>query len=167
MAGPYGPYRARKQADYGAVEDGRPTFSHFGICVSDLERSLAFYCGALGFEKAESHEIGAEFARLMELDRVAVTSQFIRRGPAAIELLFFHEPSPFGERERRAVNQFGLTHLSFRVRDVAATAERVTELGGAVVGSSRTTIDLGGTVLEFVYCTDPDGVRVELMDLGG
>jgi lactoylglutathione lyase len=64
------------------------------------------------------------------------------------------------------VNQLGLTHLSFRVDDVAATAARVVELGGSIVESSRTTIDLGGTALEFLYCTDPDGVRVELMDLG-
>ncbi len=151
-----------------AVDDApEPVFSHFGICVSDLDRSLAFYCGALGFEKAESHAIGPEFARLMDLPDVAVTSQFIRRGPTAIELLAFSEPAPFGERERRAVNQLGLTHLSFRVRDVAATTSRMVELGGAVVESSRTTIDFGGTPLEFVYCTDPDGVRVELMDLGG
>ena len=142
-------------------------FSHFGICVTDLERSLHFYCDALGFEKAESHAIGSEFARLMDFNDVAVTSQFIRRGPTAIELLAFEEPAPFGARERRPVNQLGLTHLSFRVRDVAATVARVVELGGAVVESSRTTIDLGGTALEFVYCTDPDGVRVELMDLGG
>ena len=74
---------------------------------------------------------------------------------------------PSVHAERRAVNQLGLTHLSFRVRDVAGTAARMVELGGAVVESSRTTIDLGGTALEFVYCTDPDGVRVELMDLGG
>ena len=47
------------------------------------------------------------------------------------------------------------------------TAARITELGGAVVESSRTTIDFGGTPLEFLYCTDPDGVRIELMDLGG
>ena len=60
-----------------------PVFSHFGICVSDLERSLRFYCDALGFEKAESHDIGSEFARLMDLPDVAVTSQFIRRGPTA------------------------------------------------------------------------------------
>ena len=151
-----------------AVPDAsEPVFSHFGICVSDLERSLAFYCGALGFEKAESHAIGSEFAGLMDLPDVEVTSQFIRRGPTAIELLSFGEPAPFGPRERRAVNQLGLTHLSFRVRDVAATTERIVALGGAVVESSRTTIDLGGTALEFVYCTDPDGVRVELMDLGG
>jgi lactoylglutathione lyase len=144
-----------------------PTFSHFGICVSDLGQSLRFYCDALGFEKAESHEIGQEFARLMDFPDVAVTSQFIRKGATAIELLAFSEPSPFGERERRAVNQLGLTHLSFRVSDLEATAAKVVELGGAIVETSRTTIDFGGTPLKFVYCTDPDGVRVELMDLGG
>ncbi|HTU38612.1 MAG TPA: VOC family protein [Acidimicrobiales bacterium] len=144
-----------------------PVFSHFGICVSDLGRSLRFYCDALGFEKAESHGIGTEFAALMELPGVSVTSQFIRRGSTAIELLAFHEPAPFGPRERRAVNQFGLTHLSFRVRDVAGTVARILELGGAVVEPSRTLIDFGGSPLEFVYCIDPDGVRVELMDLGG
>jgi glyoxylase I family protein len=148
------------------MDDSGPAFSHFGICVSDLARSLAFYCGALGFEKAESHEIGSEFAALMDLPDVAVTSQFIRRGPIAIELLAFREPNPFGERTRRAVNQLGLTHLSFRVDDVAAAAARVVEFGGSIVESSRTTIDLGGTALAFLYCTDPDGVRVELMDLG-
>jgi catechol 2,3-dioxygenase-like lactoylglutathione lyase family enzyme len=141
-------------------------FSHFGICVRDLDRSIRFYCGALGFEKAESHEIGTEFARLMDLDDVAVTSQFIRRGPTAIELLGFREPVPFGDGNRRAVHQLGLTHLSFRVHDLEATLQAICELGGAVVESSRTTIDLGGTSLRFVYCTDPDGVRVELMDLG-
>ena len=144
-----------------------PTFSHFGICVSDLDRSLRFYCDALGFEKAESHEIGSEFAGLMDFPEVSVTSQFIRKGTTAIELLAFHEPAPFGAKERRAVNQLGLTHLSFRVDDVEAVAAKVVELGGTIVETSRTTIDFGGTPLEFVYCTDPDGVRVELMDLNG
>ena len=56
-----------------------PTFSHFGICVSDLERSVRFYCEAFGFEKAESHDIGQEFARLMDFPDVVLTSQFIRK----------------------------------------------------------------------------------------
>jgi catechol 2,3-dioxygenase-like lactoylglutathione lyase family enzyme len=144
-----------------------PTFSHFGICVSDLDRSLRFYTEAFGFEKAESHVIGQEFARLMDFPDVVLTSQFIRKGATAIELLAFTEPSPFGDRERRAVNQLGLTHLSFQVSDLEAVAAKVVELGGAIVETSRTTIDLGETPLRFVYCTDPDGVRVELMDLGG
>jgi len=143
------------------------TFSHFGICVSDLARSVRFYCDALGFEKAESHTIGSEFAQLMDLPEVAVTSQFIRKGTTSIELLGFTEPAPFGTTTPRAINQLGLTHLSFRVNDVEAAAARVVELGGSILDTSRTTIDLGGTALEFVYCTDPDGVRIELMDLGG
>ena len=81
------------RADYEPwPDDPEPTFSHFGICVSDLDRSLRFYCDALGFEKAESHEIGSEFAALMDLPDVAVTSQFIREGNTAIELLAFTEP---------------------------------------------------------------------------
>ena len=143
------------------------TFSHFGICVSDLDRSLRFYCDGLGFEKAESHEIGSEFAALMDLPEVSVTSQFIRRGQTAMELLAFTNPSPFGSRERRPVHQLGLTHLSFRVRDVEAVAARLVALGGAVVESSRTVHRVRGHAAVFVYCTDPDGVRVELMDLGG
>ena len=148
-------------------EDHDPAFSHLGICVRDLDRSVRFYCEALGFEKAESHAIGAEFAALMDFADVQLTSQFVRRGSTAMELLCFAEPVAFGDGQRRAVNQLGLTHLSFRVRNVAATVERMVELGGTVVESSRTVIDIGGSELEFVYCTDPDGVRIELMDLGG
>ena len=147
--------------------DDTLAFSHFGICVRDLERSLRFYCDGLGFEKAESHAIGPEFARLMDLDDVSVTTQFIRRGTTAIELLAFADPAPLGDGTRRPVHRLGLTHLSFRVQDLEATLQRLVDLGGAVVESSRTTIELGGTALQFVYCTDPDGVRVELMDLGG
>ena len=86
--------RAHTGQTTGVDDAPEPVFSHFGICVSDLERSLRFYCDALGFEKAESHAIGSEFARLMDLPDVAVTSQFIRRGPTAIELLAFREPAP-------------------------------------------------------------------------
>lgn len=142
-------------------------FSHLGICVSDLERSLAFYTGALGFEAAEGHDIGSEFAGLMELDDVSLRSQFLRRDGMAIELLHFGRPAADGDGSRRPVNRLGLTHLCFRVDDVEAVAARIAEHGGTVLGPTRTDIDLGGAALHFVYCTDPDGVRIELMDLGG
>jgi lactoylglutathione lyase len=143
------------------------TFSHLGICVSDLERSLAFYCDALGFVPAESHTVGDEFGRLMELDGVALRSQFIRRDGVAIELLHFTSPDQTGDPVRRPMNQLGLTHLSVRVDDVDAVAATVERLGGTVVSATRTTFDLSGTALDFLYCTDPDGVRIELMHLPG
>ena len=51
------------------------SFSHLGICVSDLERSVRFYCEGLGFEPvAIPPGRRAEFAALME----------VRGGPAGV-----------------------------------------------------------------------------------
>jgi lactoylglutathione lyase len=141
--------------------------SHVGICVADLDRSLRFYCEGLGFEPAERHDIGDEFARLMELDQVQLVSQFVRRGAQAIELLAFARPDPEGPAGRRPVQRLGLTHLSFRVDDVEGVARRLVELGGTRLDQTRTTIPFGDTALDFLYLTDPDGTRIELMDLGG
>jgi catechol 2,3-dioxygenase-like lactoylglutathione lyase family enzyme len=141
------------------------TFSHLGICVSDLDRSMRFYCEALGFERAEAHAVGDEFARLMELDGVSVRSQFLRRPGMAIELLQFNAPEVTGDGIRRPMNQLGLTHISVRVDDIDAVAATVEAFGGTVAAETRTTMGLGDAALDFVYCADPDGVRIELMRL--
>ena len=140
------------------------SFSHFGICVSDLDRSLRFYCEGLGFEPTQLHQVGPEFGTLMEIEGVAVRSQFLRRDHLSIELLFYDAPGHVGEPVRRPVNQLGLTHLNFRVDDVDAVANRLRELGGTVLEHTRTTF---GPEMDFVYCTDPDGTRIELMKLPG
>lgn len=135
--------------------------SHVGVCVSDVERSTRFYCEALGFEAAEAFDVGDEFGRLMELDAVQLHSQFLRREGLAIELLSFAVPAPDGSKERRPMTRFGLTHLCFRVDDVEAVAAAVAQHGGTVHEHTRTTLADGA--LDFVYCSDPDGTRVELM----
>lgn len=136
--------------------------SHVGICVEDLERSTRFYRDALGFEVAESFQVGDEFAGLMGLgSSAAVASQFLRRDGLAVELLHFAEPEAQGERTRRPMNRFGLTHLCFRVDDVAAVASAIAAAGGTVHEETRTTLADG--TLDFVYCSDPDGTRLELM----
>jgi lactoylglutathione lyase len=146
------------------------SLSHIGICVSDLQRSLRFYCEGLGFTPAGSHEVGTEFARLMELDDpaaegLALDSRFIERDGVRIELLGFRSPSAEGDGGRRPMNALGLTHLCVRVEDVDEVASTLEALGGTVVSTTRTVIDLGVEPLDFVYCTDPDGVRIELMRL--
>jgi catechol 2,3-dioxygenase-like lactoylglutathione lyase family enzyme len=142
-------------------------FSHLGLCVSDLERSLRFYGEGLGFELVASHRVGPEFGTLMEVDGVVLESRMIRRDGVTLELLAFEVPGHAGQPVRRPMNQLGLTHLSLRVDDVEAVAATVEALGGTVVRTTRTTFDMGGARLDFVYCTDPDGVRIELMDLPG
>jgi lactoylglutathione lyase len=133
--------------------------------VSDLERSVRFYREGLGFELVDSHRVGDEFGSLMELAEVRLQSRFMRRDGASIELLYFETPGHTGEAVRRPMNQLGLTHLSVRVDDVDAVAATIEALGGTVVHPTRTVIGDGQAHLDFVYCTDPDGVRIELMKL--
>ena len=38
----------------GSVTAVTDSYSHLGVCVSDLDRSLRFYTEGLGFEEAES-----------------------------------------------------------------------------------------------------------------
>jgi catechol 2,3-dioxygenase-like lactoylglutathione lyase family enzyme len=140
-------------------------FSHLGICVSDLERSLRFYCDGLGFELVQAHTVGPEFGRLMEVDDVVLQSRFVRRDGVSIELLHFDSPGHSGEPVRRPMNQLGLTHLSLRVDDLDVVGAVIESLGGSVLSDTRTTMGSAEAVLDFVYCTDPDGVRIELMHL--
>ncbi|HXP32978.1 MAG TPA: VOC family protein [Acidimicrobiales bacterium] len=142
------------------------TFSHLGICVRDLERSMRFYCDALGFELVQSHTVGTEFSRLMEVDDVVLQSRFVRRDGVSIELLHFDSPGHSGEPVRRPMNRLGITHLSLRVDDIDAVAQRIESLGGRALRDTRTTLG-ASNALDFVYCTDPDGVRIELMHLPG
>ena len=137
-----------------------PRFSHIGMCVTDLEKSLRFYCGVLGFSVAESYDVGDEVAKTMELDTVKLRSQFIRRDDGiSLELLYYDSPACFGSRDRRAMNQYGLTHLSFYVEDIQEVAAKVRDCGGQLHERTFTSIE----TMDLVFCTDPDGVRIELM----
>jgi glyoxylase I family protein len=143
------------------------SISHIGICVSDLAVSLRFYCEGLGFTEVASHEVGEEFAVLMEVEGVRLRSRMIAKDGVTLELLGFDFPGVTGDGGRRPMNRIGFTHLSLKVDDVEGTAAVIESLGGVVVRSTRTTFAFGDSTLDFLYCTDPDGVRIELMDLGG
>jgi catechol 2,3-dioxygenase-like lactoylglutathione lyase family enzyme len=142
--------------------------SHVGICVSDLERSTRFYCDGLGFAPGIRFDVGSEFAATLEIDGDAkVTSQFVSRDGLSIELLHYATGSVHGTPSASR-NQLGFTHLSLIVDDVDAVAARLVEHGGRVVEPTRTRIENpDGSVNDFVFVADPDGVRVELMKLAG
>ena len=136
--------------------------SHLGICVSDLERSVRFYCDGLGFTRAESHPIGNEFADALEVPRdVVLTSQFIRRETMSVELLHYQSPATTG-RPSASRNQVGLTHLSFFVDDLNASVDHLVAHGGTVVEGTRTEQE----GIKLIFLADPDGVRIELMQMG-
>ena len=136
--------------------------SHIGLCVTDLQRSLRFYCEGLGFEKVLTYDLDDTMlpglgSGLEVSSPVSVTSQFIELGGLKIELLGYTSPTPTGSPSSSR-GTVGLTHMSFYVDDVDVAAARLVECGGTVIVSTR--VSLG---IEIVFLSDPDGARVELM----
>lgn len=140
-------------------------FSHIGLCVVDAARSLRFYTGALGFEVGDKFEVDDTFAGVMEVARpLKLISQFVKKDGVQLEFLQYVSPDHCGEPVRRPMNQLGLTHLSLRVEAIEPVVEKILAHGGQV---HRETYLNNGPAGEFIYCTDPDGIRIELMRLPG
>jgi catechol 2,3-dioxygenase-like lactoylglutathione lyase family enzyme len=133
-------------------------FSHIGVCVSDMERSRRFYTEALGFTVSHSIEAGAPFHVLTEMSELKLLATFMTRDGIMVELLYNERPPTIGPAERRPMNQLGLTHLSFTVTDMEATTERIARYGGHVYPHTKVT----GPAGDMMFCTDPDGIRIEL-----
>lgn len=142
--------------------------SHRGICVSDIAASERFYRQALGFEPYEDHGVieGTDMSKTMEIPNVQVWAVMLKRpeGPV-IELLNFLQPAATGPREKRSTLQYGLVHISFYVDDIDVWAERIAQAGGTVYNDTRAYFAANDTTM--LYCTDPDGVRIELMKSPG
>ena len=132
--------------------------SHVGICVSDLERSMRFYCDGLGFTAAERHEVGSELGHVLEVPgEVKLTSPFLRKDGLSLELLHYDSPGVTGTPSQHR-NQLGFTHLSFVVEDVDAAIAHLVAHGGTLLPETRFDLGIG-----LVFLADPDGTRVELM----
>jgi glyoxylase I family protein len=140
--------------------------SHIGICVSDLEKSVAFYRDALGFRERSALDVsGAEADTLLELESVELRAVYLERDGTRIELLRFEAPESTGGPGPRPVNQLGLTHLSLRVDDLDAAIRAVEQAGGRCLSGTR--IENARFRTSAVFVLDPDGLRIELLDAPG
>ena len=145
---------------------GVQRLSHIGICVSDLDRSLAFYRDVLGFRERSSLTVsGADSEVLLDLEDVKLRAVYLERDGTRLELLCFDAPGHTGETGPQPVNRLGLTHLSLRVSDLAATALAAERGGGSVLAGSRIASERYGT--RAIFITDPDGLRIELLEAPG
>lgn len=138
-------------------------FSHLGLCVGDLSRSLRFYCEGLGFRETSRLAVsGAESERLLALDGVELDAVYLLRDGFCLELLHYRAPGALGDGAPRAMNALGLTHLSFQVRDLDACVGALAAVGGRVL--SETRIDNRALGARAIFVLDPDGTRIELVE---
>jgi len=142
---------------------------HFGICVADVQRSVDFYCKGLDFTDGAHYEVGSEYGPVMGVaGELKVQSHFLHKDGFNIELLGFDSPGTQGTTTARQMNELGLTHLCISVKDVDGVAKKLEALGGKILHSTRRRIEKdNGWFQSVVFCTDPDGVRLEITEISG
>ena len=119
---------------------------HVAFTISDLDRSLDFYCNKLGFRKA------------FHLDREGMPSPWIvylQIAPGHFIELF---PGGQGENKPRPL---GYNHFCLLVDDLAATLKELEARGLPISGEPTLGLDNNWQYL----ISDPDGNPVELMQI--
>jgi lactoylglutathione lyase len=140
--------------------------AHVGICVRELERSLAFYCDLLGFRPLSELEVrGAETDRLLRLKGVEQRTAFVERDGVRLALFAFRSPPPLGDGSPRPMNALGFAALALRVDDLEATVARLRGAGARVLDETRS--DHPEFSSKLVFALDPDGTLIELMEIPG
>jgi catechol 2,3-dioxygenase len=135
------PYDATGQPVARPIHPG-VRIGHVHLKVADLERSLAFYCGVLGFELMQRYGTQAAFVSAGGYHHYIGLNTWESRGGS---------PPPPGTT--------GLYHVAILYPTRAALADglvRLTEAGIPLQGAS----DHG--VSEALYLSDPDGNGIEL-----
>ena len=138
-------------------------FSHIGIAVSDLDRSIRFYSEAFGFTELYRLDFNDdEVAATMEQEG-AFRSAMLLREDVRIELLQWVDV-PTSGGGKKPMTELGFTHLSFRVEHVDDLTEAVVAAGGQVHPQTLSHVGLEGpNRTGLLYYTDPDGTRIEVM----
>ena len=123
------------------------SIAHVALRVKDLDRSLDFYVGKLGF---------AEMMRL-ERDGGAVWLVYIRVTDSQFLEIF---PEGEGERapEREAV---GYNHMCLAVPDIERAVRELDAAGVALIRPKKVGADGNWQT----WIQDPDGHRIELMQM--
>ncbi len=125
----------------------RYRFAYVGVQVSDLDRSVDFYCSRLGMwlrKREKVPETGGEWAEL--------TSE---GSPQLLELNWYPEGSVHAPDKYRLGNE--LDHLAFDCDDADAAFHELVAQG---VKPALPPFTEGGNRLAFVE--DPDGIWIEL-----
>jgi glyoxylase I family protein len=137
---------------------------HAGIVVSDLKRSLHFYCDLLGLTILRSvEEKGAYLDNMLGHKdvRVSIVKLAAGKGSAILELLHFKSPRA-PAAHRRGLFEMGPSHVAFTVKDLDATFEKMTRAGVPFNAPPQLAPD---GLAKVTFCQDPDGTFIELVEM--
>lgn len=140
-------------------------FRHVGLVITDLEKSLAFWCDVMGFKVSrQMEEFGPHIDAMMGLKDVRVkTAKLMAPDGNMLELLCFSSHPDEGSWKGTPFST-GLTHIAFTVKNLDETCKSLKKNGVTFPAEPQITPD--GSV-KVIYATGPEGVLLELVEMIG
>jgi catechol 2,3-dioxygenase-like lactoylglutathione lyase family enzyme len=141
---------------------------HCNLNTVDGPRAVAFYMAAFGVEPRmrSVEDSGDATAMGLGSDTASITTfLYDRRGPRAapaLELVDWSRPATSRPRPGQAPS--GFTAIGYRVPSLGRLGARLTALGHPATGESK-GLNVRGRTLPGLHTTDPDGVRVEVVEV--
>ena len=139
-------------------------FHHTGFTVSDLDRSVVFYRDILGMELlAELESSSPVTETILGMPGAHLKVAFLKAGDNMLELIQYL--SPEGRTYDRRTCDVGPCHIAFLVSDIDE-AYRTLSAKGVQFKSPPQSAEETGEPLRACYMTDPDGINLELIQIG-
>ena len=141
-------------------------FDHVAVTVSDMERSLAFYCDLLGLVRASDHDLtGETISKMAGKERVEmkVVRLLCPQTPGIhIDLQEYLEPP--GKQSDSKLGDIANSHFCIEVNDIGK-AYNALQAKGVEFVSAPVEFDLEYEgKIGCVFFLDPDGYVLELTE---
>jgi glyoxylase I family protein len=144
--------------------------THIGICVRDMDQSLAFYRDALGMKvQGDRSTDPSEGGRLHNYKHQRETRRWVSlsygEGTSPTLTLTSH-PGEVADGQLILLDQVGITHFSFAVNNVKGLAEDLAAKGVELGGPIEAFTNERGEIRS-IYVRDPDGILVQFNSPAG
>jgi lactoylglutathione lyase len=126
-------------------------YLHTMVRISNIEQSLAFYCGQLGMVETRRMDNPAGRFTLIFLAAPADKERGLAERAPLLELTYNYDPEAYGQGRN-----FG--HLAFEVDDIYATCAKL-QTGGV-------TINRPPRDGRMAFVRSPDNISIELLQKG-
>ena len=136
--------------------------THIGICVRDMDKSLAFYRDILGMKVLGDRMTDpTESGRSHNYKRVRQARRWVSLsyGEGSAPTLTCH-PGEEPDGQLIKLDEVGISHLSFGVQDVEGLTEELLAKGIEFAGPLESFTDTKGEIRS-IYIQDPDGILVQ------
>ncbi len=138
--------------------------THIGICVRDMDRSLAFYRDILGMTVLGDRMTDpTEGGRLHNYRRQRQARRWVSLAygdGATPTLTLTSHPGDDPDGEPIKLDMVGISHISFGVADVKALTEELLNKGVELAGPIESFTGSNGDIRS-IYVYDPDGILVQ------